>query len=88
MTPDMSQPPGPAELAGWLQGDALTLRDACQRILNRWPFIRTLGPDVVGADVFRDFNYLATVAGVYYGTEAQPEPWNFDGALANARRGQ
>lgn len=87
MFPDLSQPPGPEELAGWLQQDAVMLRDTCARIINRWSFIRSLGEEVTGEALFRQYNYLATPAQVYYGQAAQPEEFNFDDALGSSRRG-
>lgn len=87
MPPDPSQPPGPAELASWVQQDAVFLRDACARIMNRWDYIRSLGEEHTGGELFRLANLLATVPQVYYG-EIDQEKYNFNEALAPARRGQ
>jgi hypothetical protein len=86
--PDLSQPPGPAEVAALLQGDAVALRDVCARIVNRWDYLRSLGEDHLGAEAFRLYNLVATVPLIYYDRAAQPNEDNFDEALAPARRGQ
>jgi hypothetical protein len=79
--------PSQQELLEWLQADAITLRDACQRVRNRWAFIVLLGDTHVESETFRMFNLMSTVAGVYFGSEAQPAAFPFDQALGAARRG-
>jgi hypothetical protein len=85
--PDISQPPGPAEVASWLQQDAVLFRDACARIANRWDYVRSLGEGHVGADTWRLYNLLGTLPLAYSGRASQPDEYNFDEALAPARRG-
>ena len=86
-TPD-PDPDLAATLDAMLNADAVTTRNALQGVLARWQYVEALGSEVVGADRFRDFNYLATVAQVYYGQVGQPDPFPFDEALALVRRGQ
>lgn len=75
-------------LDAMLNADAVTARNAMAAVMTRWQYVRSLGEDAVGADRFADFNRLATVAQVYYGEIAQPEPFDFDDSLALVRRGQ
>jgi hypothetical protein len=80
-------PPSADELYEWLMADALVLRDTLARIRNRWLFVRSLGEEYVGPPWVM-FNLMSTIAEVYYGTGTQPQPYNFDEKLAEARRGQ
>jgi len=86
----MSTPDEPdlAALDAMLNADAVTTRNALAGVLTRWQYVEALGQAAVGDDRFRDFNYLATVAQVYFGQAAQGEPFDFDDALALVRRGQ
>ena len=78
---------------------AVELRDACANILREWSYIETLGVaglqaapyNMASGDaqaMFNAYNYLQTVAGIYYGTASQPTDFNFDQALALVRGGQ
>ena len=78
---------------------AVQLRDACRQILQEWSYVNRLGVagleaapysmDSVSAQALFDaYNYLQTVANIYYGTAAQPDPFDFDDALALIRGGQ
>lgn len=83
--PDPTQPPTAAELATWLQMDAVTLRNACQQCLNRWRFLGQLG--TLSPDELSTASALGNFAEAYFGIRAIPEPTNYDDALIAARRG-
>lgn len=80
--------PDPAALDAMLTADAVSIRDACLGIRKRWQYVQALGAGVVGEDRFASFNHLATVEQLYFGQAAQPEAFDFDDALALARKGQ
>jgi hypothetical protein len=77
-----------AELAAQLRADAVTFHQQCQMLAGRWAFVQRLGAEVVGAETFAGYEYLATAPLIYFGRVAQPEPWDFADALVPARRGQ
>jgi hypothetical protein len=76
-------------------GDAaVSLRAAMEQIQSLWSFVQPTGaagleaigfsPDDATA-YFNASNYLQTVAGIYFGTGAQPDAFDFDSALALIR---
>jgi hypothetical protein len=78
---------GMAALESQLQADAIAVRDSLDGIMRRFSWIKLLGEDNVGSDLFHAYSYLETVARVYYGLAVQPSAFNFDDRLAAARRG-
>lgn len=76
-------------------GDAaVTLRAAMEEIQSLWSFVQptgTAGLEAIGfsaddaAAYFNAANYMQTVAGLYFGTAAQPDAFSFDSALAQVR---
>jgi len=78
-------------------GDAaVSLRSVMEQILTLWAFVQPQGEsglEALGfsaadaASYFQAANYLQTVAGLYFGTGAQPSAFNFDSALALVRGG-
>lgn len=81
--------PIPADLSAMLQADAIAVRDALEAARRRWEWIRTLGQEAVPEDVWNGYERMGgTVAAIYFGLVAQPEPFSFDNYLVPARRGQ
>jgi hypothetical protein len=91
--------PDADELNRYLAADAQGLRNAAQEILKRWSLVKDLGEaglqappyDMTPEDAaafFEAANRMQTVAAVYYGELAQPDPFNFDDALSEVRGGQ
>jgi hypothetical protein len=88
-TPD--QPPSTAEIASWMQADAIVLRNAFQAIRNRWPFVQSLPETTLPAEQRQMYSTLAELAQLYYGerTAEQLSPLgaSYDVVLYPARRG-
>lgn len=91
--------PSLAELNAMLAGDAQAVENVMTGVLRRWGLVEDIGVDGLMAEpynmpqadaetMFANFNYLATVAGVWYGTGAQPDPFDFSDATAKVRGGQ
>lgn len=91
--------PDVAELNQTLYFNAVGLRDACAKVAALWAYLEPLGsaglqgePWNMDADqaaaYFAAAEYANTVAELYMGTAAQPEPFPFDDALAPVRGGQ
>jgi hypothetical protein len=76
-------------------GDAaVSVRAAMEQIQSLWSFVQPTGAAGLQAlgfsagdatAYFNAANYLQTVAGIYFGTAAQPDAFNFDSALALVR---
>lgn len=79
---------------------AVSLRDACQKAVNLFTYIQTLGADQTAqtaalvtlgftqADatlLWTKSNNMFAVAQVYFGLGTQPGTFNFDNALASVR---
>jgi hypothetical protein len=90
--------PDLSALNSMLAADAVTLRDACAGIRARWQYVEAIGEEALtgppwnmpadqAAEMFAAFNYLATVALVYFGRAAQAEEFDFDAQLATVRGG-
>jgi hypothetical protein len=78
--------PSPALLADTLQADAVMVRDAMRRVLNRWQYVEALGREAVGEQTFDWYVPLAYLAMAYYG-QHDLEQQDYDGRLIAARRG-
>jgi hypothetical protein len=78
-------------------GDAaVSLRAAMEQVLTLWAFVQPTGAAGLEAfgftaddanAYFTAANYMQTVAGIYFGTGAQPGAFDFDSALALVRGG-
>jgi hypothetical protein len=75
---------------------ALGLRNACRQIINFQEWVQkenTAGLEALGfsADdaqaILTASNYLNTVAALFFGTAAQPSPFDFDDAVASTYGG-
>jgi hypothetical protein len=79
-------PPTGPELENWLQGDAVLVREAMRRVLNRWQYLEALGREAVGEQTFDLYVPLAYLAMAYFGTH-DLEQQDYDARLIAARRG-
>jgi hypothetical protein len=87
MMPDLTQPPTAAEVAIWLQNDAVQFRDAADRVVQRWGFIGNLPEGALPNHLVVWYRTLYEIAATYYAQYIVGEPRNFDAELREARRG-
>jgi hypothetical protein len=73
------------------------LRNLCQQIKDEQEEITDMGTAGLialgfssgdAANVVTMFNYMSTIAGVYFGTATQPATFNFDNALSGLWGGE
>ena len=86
------------QLNAQLTQDAGSMQTIMLMVIRRWRYIAKIGadglqgppwnlPPAKATEMFEAFNHMATVAQVYFGEAAQPEPFPFDDALALYRGG-